>query len=257
MKILKYLIWEKLHIRNINYTKIFFFFIYYFSITRFILKIQNCFYVNILDIFIFHLFLKTCKIEKKIQKGGKIMKSEQQYFEEGKQIKEYMDNMSQLKELSFSIYNQFVLPEDGAFIEQLKEANVHILAITEDWCGDAMLNNPVIRKVAEAANVEVRAVLRDEDTDLIDRYLTNGGRAIPIYLVLNEAGEVIAKWGPRAPELQQFVTEMRSALPEKENPSFEEAQKAMYDRMRQQYTENPQMWTNVYEDFKKALLESI
>ena len=86
------------------------------------------------------------------------MKTEQQYFEESISMKDYMNEMSQLKEQSFMIYDSFVLPGDIDFIEQLKNANLHILAITEDWCGDAMINNPIIRKVAEAANIDIRTV---------------------------------------------------------------------------------------------------
>ncbi|MEK4230834.1 thioredoxin family protein [Solibacillus sp. FSL H8-0538] len=178
------------------------------------------------------------------------MKTEQQYFEQGQLMADYMDGMSQLKEQSFAIYKGFEVPAGDAFIEELTAKNIHILAITEDWCGDAMINNPIIRKTAEAADLEVRTVLRDADTDLIDRYLTNGGRAIPIYLLLNEAGEVVGQWGPRAPQLQEFVMDMRANLPDKEDASFEEAQKAMYDNMRKQYVENPQLWSYVYEDFK-------
>lgn len=181
------------------------------------------------------------------------MKTEQQYFEQGQLMADYMDAMSQLKEQSFAIYEKFNIPEGDSFIEELKTKNIHILAITEDWCGDAMINNPIIRKIAETAEVEIRTVLRDTDTDLIDRYLTNGGRAIPIYLLLNEAGEVIGQWGPRAPQLQEFVMGMRAALPEKEDPTFEEAQKAMYDKMRKQYVEDPKLWTNIYEDFKEKV----
>ena len=181
------------------------------------------------------------------------MKTEQQYFEESTSMKDYMDAMSQLKEQSFAIYEHFELPEDAAFIEKLKNANLHILAITEDWCGDAMINNPIIRKVAEAANIEIRTALRDADTDLIDRYLTNGGRAIPMYLILNESGEVITTWGPRAPQLQQLVMDMRATLPEKEDPTFEDAQKELYENMRKQYVEDAQLWSYVYEDFKKKV----
>ena len=181
------------------------------------------------------------------------MKTEQQYFQESKSMAQYMNDMTQLKEQSFAIYNGFEVPANDEFINQLEVAKLHILAITEDWCGDAMLNNPIIRKIAEAANTEIRTVLRDADTDLIDRYLTNGGRAIPIYLLLNEAGEVIGTWGPRAPKLQEFVMNMRAELPAKEDVNFEEAQKAMYDNMRKQYTENHQMWEYVYEDFKAKI----
>ena len=180
------------------------------------------------------------------------MKTEQQYYNESPTIQTYMDNMSQLKEPSFEIYEKFQVPQDG-FTEQLKAANLHILAITEDWCGDAMLNNPIIRKVAEAANTEVRTVLRDADTELIDRHLTNGGRAIPIYLVLNEAGEVITKWGPRAPELQAYVMEGRSKLPVPDDATFEEKSHAFYTELRNAYTATPAYWTNVYNSFKKAV----
>lgn len=90
------------------------------------------------------------------------MKTEQEYFEEGQTIQEYMDNMSKLKEESFQVYENFKLPDDG-FAEQLKDFPVHFLIITEDWCGDAMMINPVIRKLAEAAEKETRVVYRDED----------------------------------------------------------------------------------------------
>lgn len=180
------------------------------------------------------------------------MKTEQQYFEEAATIQQYMDNMSQLKEPSYMIYNSFDVPKDR-FITQLKESGLKILVITEDWCGDAMLNNPIIRKVTEAANIEMRATLRDADTDLIDRYLTNGGRAIPIYLLLNAEGEVVEKWGPRAPELQELVMNLRGQLPDKEDPSFEQAQLEMYTNMRERYTKDAEIWNYVYNSFKQAI----
>ena len=62
-----------------------------------------------------------------------------------------------------------------------------------------------MRKIAEAADLEVRAVYRDENLELMDQYLTNGGRSIPVYLLLNKKGEVISKWGPRAEKVQQYV----------------------------------------------------
>ena len=131
------------------------------------------------------------------------MKTEQQYFLEGRTLQQYMDDMSKLKEESFSVYERFQLPDERGWLNELKESNLHFLIITEDWCGDAMMINPVIRKIAEAADIEVRVTLRDADTDLIDRHLTNGGRAIPIVLIINNDGELVGKWGPRAPEVQE------------------------------------------------------
>lgn len=186
------------------------------------------------------------------------MKTEQQYFEESMSMADYMDQMTtHLKEPSYKVYENFeVNPEDEVF-QFLKAQKPHILAITEDWCGDAMLNNPVIRKIAEAADLDIRCAFRDADTDLIDRHLTNGGRAIPIYLFLNEQGEVFGKWGPRAPELQQMVTEMRAQLPEKDDPTFEEKQKQMYTTMQEKYVNDPQCAKWVYEDMKTVLNKAL
>jgi thiol-disulfide isomerase/thioredoxin len=181
------------------------------------------------------------------------MKSEEQYFQEGKTIQEYMENMGKLKEESNSVYKKFLLPEDG-FVKELKKHPIHFLSITEDWCGDAMMINPVIRKVAEAANIDMRVTLRDADTDLIDRHLTNGGRAIPIILILNNQGELIGKWGPRAPEVQQIVDEYRNNLPDKEDPTFPEKQKEMYATLQRRYATEPELWNYVYESFKNTLL---
>lgn len=184
------------------------------------------------------------------------MKSEQQYFEEGKSIQAYMDEMSTLKEESFAVYEQFQLPEDG-LVDTLKQHSLHLLTITEDWCGDAMMINPVIRKLAEAANIDMRVTLRDADTDLIDRHLTNGGRAIPMILILNEQGVLVGKWGPRAPEVQQMVDELRATLPAKEDPTFAEKQKELFGKLRKSYVEDKILWSYVYESFKGKVLEVI
>jgi len=184
------------------------------------------------------------------------LKTEEQYFQEGQSIDVYMDNMSKLKDESFLVYEQFQLPSDD-FIDQLKQASVHFLIITEDWCGDAMMNNAIIRKVAEAAHKDVRVVLRDSNLDLMDRHLTNGSRSIPIVLMLNEDGELIGKWGPRAPKCQQLIDDSRAQLPEKDDPSFEEKQRDMYKGITKQFSSNEELWNNVYASFKEAVLEAV
>jgi hypothetical protein len=81
------------------------------------------------------------------------------------------------------------------------------LVITEGWCGDAAQIVPVIQHVVKLApaHFNLKLVLRDENLPLIDSHLTNGGRAIPVLLVLNELGElVMPKWGPR-PEVLQIL----------------------------------------------------
>ena len=60
------------------------------------------------------------------------------------------------------------------------------LVISEGWCGDAAQILPVINKMALASNkkIDLRIVLRDENEELMNQYLTNGGKAIPKVIVI-------------------------------------------------------------------------
>ena len=97
-------------------------------------------------------------------------------------------------------------------VSELK-GKYNLLVITEGWCGDAAQIVPVINKMVMAApdKLTVKFVLRDENLPLIDAHLTNGGRAVPVLLVLDEAGNlVLPKWGPRPVVLQDIMTSWKS-----------------------------------------------
>lgn len=84
-----------------------------------------------------------------------------------------------------------------------KKFNGKILMISEPWCGDASATVPAVAKFFEGEN-EVKIFLRDSDTSLIDRFLTDGTRSIPKILILNEDFSVKNTWGPRS----KFGTEL-------------------------------------------------
>lgn len=83
-------------------------------------------------------------------------------------------------------------------LQRLAEKNFKgkFLVITEGWCGDAGQTVPAVSLFFEGRN-EVKIVYRDQNLDLIDQFLTNDTRSIPIVVVLDENEEVIAHWGPR------------------------------------------------------------
>ena len=91
------------------------------------------------------------------------------------------------------------------------------LIITEGWCGDAAQNIPIIEKIAaENNNIETRYVLRDENLELMDSYLTNNARSIPKLICLDaETLEEIGTWGPRPQAAMDYFYEMRASGMEK------------------------------------------
>lgn len=87
------------------------------------------------------------------------------------------------------------------------ESGYRLLVISEGWCGDAAQIVPVFQKLVQVSNgkLGLKLVLRDKNLPLIDAHLTNGGRAIPVLLILDERGNVLVKWGPRPQVLQELL----------------------------------------------------
>ncbi|WP_033542434.1 thioredoxin family protein [Planococcus sp. CAU13] len=185
------------------------------------------------------------------------MTVEQEYFENAVTLENYMAQMESNQEKSYAVYEKFEMPQDEEFIALLKEKKPHILVITEDWCGDAMMNNAILRKIADAADVEVRCVYRDENLELMDRYLTNGGRSIPKYIILSEEGTVLADWGPRSAEVQEFVEELKSKLPGKEDPQYDLHFKTVIGEITDGFVYRTEFWDSVYQELKSVLTKSL
>lgn len=92
-------------------------------------------------------------------------------------------------------------------LESIDEKKYWIL-ITEAWCGDAAQIVPIIGRLAELnKNIELMIILRDENTELMDKYLTNGARSIPLLISLNKNFEEEWHWGPRPKPAQAMVIE--------------------------------------------------
>jgi len=102
-----------------------------------------------------------------------------------------------------------LLPE---LVEALERAPQQVwVVLTEAWCGDAAQCVPVMAAAAHVApGIEFKLLLRDEHSDLMDLYLTNGGRSIPKLIAFDrQDGRELFTWGPRPHEAQDLVVALR------------------------------------------------
>ena len=105
-----------------------------------------------------------------------------------------------------------LLPELAAAAAGLTNHYVWLL-ITEGWCGDAAQLVPVIEAVAQASAGHLRTayVLRDDNLDITDQYLTHGTRSIPKLVVLRaDTLTEVLHWGPRPAEAQALLTRLKA-----------------------------------------------
>ena len=103
-------------------------------------------------------------------------------------------------------------PELATAAASLRENYVWLI-LTEGWCGDAAQTVPVMEAVAQASAGHLRTayLLRDDNPDLIDQYLTNGSRSIPKLVMLRaDTLTEVAHWGPRPAEAQALITRLKA-----------------------------------------------
>lgn len=105
-----------------------------------------------------------------------------------------------------------LLPKLAEAVRQLPQP-YHWLIITEGWCGDAAQLLSVFEAVAQASEGQLTThyLLRDDNPDLIDQYLTGGGRAIPKLIVLHsDTLTKAAHWGPRPAPAQELLLRLKT-----------------------------------------------
>lgn len=110
----------------------------------------------------------------------------------------------------------FIPSEDLVnIISKIKKPQIWMV-ITESWCGDSAQSLPIIAKAAALnSNINLSIVLRDENPDIMDKYLTNGSRSIPKFVVFDEDNNELFQWGPRPVEAQKLYGRLKDEGKEK------------------------------------------
>lgn len=115
-----------------------------------------------------------------------------------------------------------------------------LLIISEGWCGDAAQEMPIVNVMMKEIGVEQKIVLRDENPELMNEYLTDGAKSIPIFIGVGSEGNEIFRWGPRPQHGMDLLKK------HKENPQ---------EYTDEQFHQDLQVWYNqdkgvsIFEEF--------
>ena len=139
-------------------------------------------------------------------------------FEQGMTFQQYLDQMGTNKETFVKFLSEIVIrPEDKEALAKLGK-KLKVMVITEDWCGDALYNVPVLAKLVEGnPNIEARVFLRDKNADLMDQYLNQGMfRSIPVFAFFDESMSEVARLlerpGKITDQLEKKMLEVRRSM---------------------------------------------
>src|SRR5690606_28384473 len=68
-----------------------------------------------------------------------------------------------------------------------------------------------LNKIAEKSdNIHLKILLRDENPELMDCFLTHGSRSIPIVIMLDANLNLLQTWGPRSKAATKLVNDYKA-----------------------------------------------
>ena len=119
--------------------------------------------------------------------------------------------------------------EAVAKIKSIKQKTEWVV-LTESWCGDASPAIPVMYKITELnPNISLSLILRDENLEVMNQFLTNGSMSIPKLIAIDEEEVVVSTWGPRSINATKLV-EAYKAEHGKLSPEFKQDLQVFYNK---------------------------
>ncbi len=130
---------------------------------------------------------------------------------------QFLEQVEENESLWRGVYKTAHVPDWALELACEVGRDVWLRIIAEDWCGDASSTVPVLARLGDEAEcLEIRIVRRDEHPEIMDEYLTNDSRSIPIVIALDGNFNELGHWGPRPSELQEWVLANKLKMPPKE-----------------------------------------
>lgn len=169
------------------------------------------------DAFDYEMFLEKMRVKVEICKAGK-------------QKIEKLDHIKLNYQRSLRLRKMYqVTGELKAVLQKINYPQWWIV-LTEDWCGDSAQTLPYIAKMAELNDrIQLKILLRDQNIDIMEQYLTDGKRSIPKLIAFDESGRELFHWGPRP----KLISERYKAL---EKGGFD--RKYILEKLHLWYTQN-------------------
>ena len=164
---------------------------------------------------------------------------------------ESLSNYTRLNDRRMKRFDKTVKIDESIAAQISKiERKIILLVLTESWCGDAAPTLPVMNKIAELnENIDFKVILRDENLDLMKRFLYNDTLSIPRLLILDsQTQKVLAAWGPRPSTAQKMAEEYKKERG-KLSPEFKEDLQIWYNNDKGQNT--------LIMDLTRLLLENV
>jgi hypothetical protein len=179
-----------------------------------------------------------------------------QYLNKGISPQQFMTGMQKNQEAFQEWYKGFKWEneDDQEFFNSLSfRDDLRCLIIASDWCGDVVRNVPVVIRALEETAMPVEVMIMEQYTELMDEYLTMGGRAIPIVIIADTGGHVLGQWGARPKHVQAVMNKFKQENPDREAADYNDKIQIARQEMGRQYGEGTGYQTVIVKELRELL----
>jgi hypothetical protein len=139
----------------------------------------------------------------------------QERWREGLSLESFVNGMAANQEITRRRLSEVKLtPDDCAFFARFT-VPLHALVMTEDWCGDSVMNLPILARIVEVApGMDLRIWVRAQSPELNEYYQARGIAGIPVLTLLDADWIEIGTWVERPQPAHAPIGEWLAAHPE-------------------------------------------
>lgn len=169
---------------------------------------------------------------------------------------QFMDRMTKNKEQFIEWGEAFTWPsaEDQEFFQSLSHRDdLRCLILAADWCGDVVHNVPVVFRALSETEMPVEVLIIEENLDVMDQFLTMGGRAIPIVIFTDTGGYVLGQWGPRTKYIQEPMVQFKAGNPDRNASDYVEKIQIVRQEIKQRYGTGTEYQAVIIQELRDLL----
>ena len=151
-------------------------------------------------------------------------------------------------------------PDDRHYFNQISQT-IHVSVVTEDWCGDSLMNLPILARIVEAApQMDLRIFVRSETAELTDHFAELGITQIPIVTFLDLNFKEIGTWVERSQaahgRLEEWIAGHPDVMEALSDPGLSmEEQHRLFEEQFSDFMVDMEVWYT--EELQQATVDEI
>ncbi|HEY4430540.1 MAG TPA: thioredoxin family protein [Paenibacillus sp.] len=179
-----------------------------------------------------------------------------QKFGKGLTPRQFVESMTKNQQAFESWYEKFTWEDenDKEYFESLNHRDdLRVLILAADWCGDVVRNIPAVFRILETAGMKTEVFILEENLELMDDFLTMGGRSVPVVIFADTGGYVLGQWGPRPEHVQSIMREFKRENPDREAADYDSKIAEARTAMGQAYGEGTEYQAVIAKELRSLI----